>query len=152
MKRTLIMRYFSPLLVLLASNPALSDTSWQHYGGDAGGRRFSPHTEITPGNVGDLKLAWTFRTGDSSDGSEFAGTSSFKATPVLLDDTLYISTSFNRVIAIDSSTGKERWSFDPEVDFSSRYSEMFTSRGVSTWAGGEEGADCGSRIIFGTLD
>ena len=35
------------------------DVDWAHYGGDAGGQRFSPAAQITPANVRGLKVAWT---------------------------------------------------------------------------------------------
>ena len=63
-----------------------------------------------------------------------------------------VSTGFNRVYAVDPGTGKQIWRFDPKVDFSRRYSEMFTSRGVSAWQGPESEARCGSRVFLGTLD
>ncbi len=136
---------------MVAAEP---DPSWRHYGGDAGGKRFSPHDQITPANVATLRQAWVYRTGDASDGKRFPGKSTFKATPILNDDTLYLSTPFNRVIALDAATGEEIWAFDPEVDFSKRYAEMFTSRGVSVWSDGRatEEQPCRDRIILGTLD
>ncbi len=39
------------------------DVDWAHYGGDAGGQRFSPAAQITPANVRGLKVAWTYSTG-----------------------------------------------------------------------------------------
>jgi len=39
------------------------DTTWAHYGSDAGGTRYSFAQQINRTNVGQLKLAWTFRTG-----------------------------------------------------------------------------------------
>ena len=45
--------------------PAASQASaWEYWGGDRGGTRFSPLTQITPANVGNLVRAWDFRTGD----------------------------------------------------------------------------------------
>jgi len=43
-------------------------TEWPSYGGDPGGQRFVSQGEITRENVGRLELAWTFHTGDVSDG------------------------------------------------------------------------------------
>ena len=63
-----------------------------------------------------------------------------------------VSTPFNRVIALDPGTGEELWTFDPEVDFSRSYSEMFTSRGVSAWSGPAGDGACRSRVFLGTLD
>ena len=128
------------------------DDSWRHYGADPGGTRYSPHTQIDPANVGRLRQAWVYRTGDTSDGEDYPGRSSFKATPILFGDTLYVSTPFNRVIALDAATGAEVWSFDPEVDFSDSYAEMFTSRGVSLWSGRQPRDRCRSRVFLGTLD
>ena len=74
---------------------------WPTYGNDAGGTRYSPLTQIDRGNVGRLRVAWTYRTGES------AGTSghvAFEATPVVVDGTLYLSTPFGRVIALDPET------------------------------------------------
>jgi len=109
------------LLACTLASPAEPDASWRHYGADAGGTRFSPHSQINPGNVHELRQAWVYRTGDISDGERYPGESTFKATPVLHEDTLYLSTPFNRVVAINAATGTEVWTFDPGVNFSRRY-------------------------------
>ena len=58
--------------------------AWEHYGGDLAGTRFVPESLISRNNIGDLKLAWHFRTGDATDGEGYFGNrSSFKATPIL---------------------------------------------------------------------
>lgn len=128
------------------------DRSWQHYGGDAGGQRFSPHEQITVDNVDRLQRAWTYRTGDVSGTDRYPGTTSFKATPILFGDRLYLSTPFNRVISLNAATGELLWTFDPQIDFSDGFAEMYTSRGVSVWVGRDPNAVCGARIILGTLD
>ena len=38
------------------------NAEWSSYGADHGGTRFTSSTQITPGNISDLDLAWTFRT------------------------------------------------------------------------------------------
>ncbi len=141
------------LLLSLAApvdQPAM-DRSWQHYGGSLAGDRFSPHRQLNPDNVQHIQQAWQFRTGDAVDGSEHSRPSSFKATPILLDDLLYVVSGFNRVYALAPDTGELRWRFDPEVDFGKSYSELFTARGVSAWRGSGTG-HCASRIFLGTLD
>ena len=145
------------LLMLLActqASPAESDESWRHYGADAGGTRFSPHSQINPDNIHELRQAWVYRTGDFSDGERYPAKSTFKATPILHNDTLYLSTPFNRVIAINAATGTEVWTFDPRVNLSRSYAEMFTSRGVSLWSdsAAADNAPCRDRVILGTLD
>ncbi len=127
---------------------------WQHYGSSLKGDRYATPSSITPTSVEHLAAAWTYRTGDTSNGSEFDGNrSNFKATPVLIQDKLVFSTGFNRVIALEPATGKEIWVFDPDVDFSRSYSEMFTSRGVAVWVGVEDDSDqCRTRVFVGTFD
>ena len=45
---------------LAASQAAPSAGDWAAYGYDSGGGRFSPLTQITPANVSQLQLAWTY--------------------------------------------------------------------------------------------
>ena len=125
---------------------------WAEYGGDKGGLRHSPLTQINPDNVAHLERAWTYRSGDFFDGTTTLGPSSFQNTPIVVDGTLYFCTPTNRVIALDPETGAERWIFDPQVDVSNVYN--MNCRGVSTWLDPEraEGELCRRRIVTGTLD
>jgi quinoprotein glucose dehydrogenase len=137
----------------LRIEPGGGIAGWPEYGGDAGGTRYSPLAQITRENVEHLEVAWTYRTGDIADGSRSARKGSFEATPILFEGALYLSTPFNRVVAIDAETGDERWSFDPKIDLSVRYSD-FTSRGVAAWrdAARAPGEPCAARIFHGTND
>src|SRR5436190_18364951 len=81
-----------------------------------------------------LHVVWTYRTGDISDGSKYPRKSTFETTPILFGKILYLSTPFNRVIALDAESGAERWTFDPKIDRMVNYNEAFASRGVSAWA------------------
>ncbi len=152
------------LLVLLsgcgADGPASVDLSgptagWPKYGGDPGGRKYSPLTQITPDNVDALEVAWTFRHGDRSDGSDGRHPSAFTATPIVTHGTLYVCTPFNRVFALDPESGAVRWSFDPHVDLSKRGTHYpLTCRGVSHWEDPTRpsGEACRRRIFTGTTD
>ncbi|MDX2031394.1 MAG: pyrroloquinoline quinone-dependent dehydrogenase [Blastocatellia bacterium] len=122
---------------------------WPNYGRDPGGGRYSPLTQIHRNNVKQLKVAWTYHTGEAASSSPMRKYAAFEATPLMVDGTLYVSTPFNRVIALDARTGAERWVFDPKLDLSGRYSEA-TSRGVSTWRDPE--GKLGRRIYVATLD
>ncbi|HVG39691.1 MAG TPA: pyrroloquinoline quinone-dependent dehydrogenase, partial [Pyrinomonadaceae bacterium] len=122
-------------------------SGWPAYGRDAGGARYSPLSQINPGNVSRLKVAWSYRTGEAASTSSLRQKAAFEATPILLDGTLYLSTPYNRVIALDPATGVEKWVYDPQINLSKRYSEI-TSRGVAAWSGGKSG----KRIFFGTID
>lgn len=129
------------------------DETWSHYGADAGGTRFSALEQITRRNVTDLEIAWIYRTGELGEGMANAGELAFAATPILARDTLYLSTPTNIVVALDPTTGRERWRFDPRISRSERYAEVI-SRGVSSWIDAEapSTAHCAHRIFIGTLD
>jgi quinoprotein glucose dehydrogenase len=94
---------------------------WGWYGGDAGGSRYSPLDQINKTNVGQLKPAWELHVGDVSDGSNGRPKSEFEATPIVVAGTMYLSTPFNRVLAVDPETEKEKWTFDPKIDLRQRY-------------------------------
>ena len=128
-----------------------------------GGGHFTTAQQITTANIGRLAVAWEHRSGDvRADGANMLNAearsndmpkSGFMGTPIVVDDTLYYCTPFNRVFALDPATGKERWSFDPKVDMS--LEPLTNCRGVSYWRSAELSAEpkvCDSRIIFGTLD
>jgi quinoprotein glucose dehydrogenase len=111
-----------------------TDTNWPYYGGDAGGMRYSPLTQINSANVEKLKVAWVYHTGDVTDGKHGNNPrSGFETTPILVDGTLYLTTGFNRVIAIDPATGKQKWSYDPKIDLTWDYGDALVNRGVATW-------------------
>ena len=80
--------------------------------------RYSSLRQIDASNVAKLRVAWTFHTRDVSDGSNGWKRSGLETTPILVDGTLYLTTAFNRVIALDPSTGEQRWAFDPHIDLS----------------------------------
>jgi quinoprotein glucose dehydrogenase len=160
MSRHLTARAALGILALLALGclPALRRErevrgDWPAYGNDAGGGRYSPLAQIDRGNVGRLGVAWTYRTGEADDTSPARQRSAFEATPIVVDDTLYFSTPFNRVIALDPETGKERWVYDPRVD-RGRFFVTVTSRGVSTWLdpSRQAGQVCRRRIFVATID
>jgi quinoprotein glucose dehydrogenase len=101
-----------------------------------------------------LKVAWEYHTGDLSDGSGGRRVSAFETTPIVAHSTMYFSTPFNRVIALDPETGKERWSFDPKIDLRTPYSEGLINRGVTVWSdpSSVENDVCGRRIFLATID
>jgi quinoprotein glucose dehydrogenase len=139
------------------SSPQSSDRTfadWPYYGGDPGGSRYSPLTQINRTNVAQLKIAWEHHTGDLPDGSGSRRVSAFETTPIVAHGTMYFSTPFNRVIALDPETGKEKWSFDPKVDLSTPYSEGLINRGVTLWSdpSTSESVVCGRRIFLATID
>jgi quinoprotein glucose dehydrogenase len=126
---------------------------WTFYAGDAGGSRYSALDQINRGNVTGLKLAWELHTGDVSDGSDGRPKSEFETTPIVVAGTMFLSTPFNRVLAVDPETGRQIWSFDPKIDLRGRYSEGLVNRGVTFWSDPDgTSGPCRQRIFLATID
>jgi quinoprotein glucose dehydrogenase len=99
------------------------------------GAKYSPLKQIDLSNVSRLEQAWVFHSGDSYEGSRGGlrgKASAFETTPLFADSTLYITTAFGRVIALEPETGKQKWAFDPKVDIKAGYGD-FVNRGAATW-------------------
>src|SRR5262245_50209039 len=88
---------FAGVLVLRGDG----DDGWPSYGHDPGGGRFSPLTQVNAENVQRLEAAWVFHTGDVSTGEGGRQRSAFESTPLEVDGTLYVTTPFNKIIALD---------------------------------------------------
>ena len=124
---------------------------WPVYGGDPGGTRYSPLTQITRENVSRLEVAWTFHTGDVVEGSASHGKSAFEDTPILLGETLYVCSVKDRVFALDPETGAQRWVFDPGLRDPGTWN--FTCRGVAAWVDPtRDSGVCRRRLFLATLD
>ncbi len=146
--------------VATACGQAIDDTpgrgtgpaaGWPAYGGDAGGSRYSPLSDITPHTVGALRVAWTYHTGESPDAATRAHETAFQATPILDDGTLYLCSPDNRVHAVDAETGAGQFVYDPRIDY--RGSWSLTCRGVALWRGpASEDGICTRRVFVGTMD
>jgi len=136
-------------IVILASCILLSAADkdeWTTYGHDPGGQRYSPLDAINRDNVGKLKIAWTFRTGDAYQPKDGKPTA-FEATPLYVDDTLFLATPLGRAIAIDPVSGAQKWAYDSHVPKDAGYGD-YATRGVATWkAAGQQ-----RRIYMATID
>ena len=117
---------------------------WPVYGGDEGAQRYSPLEEITPDNVASLELAWEWTTGEREINDEQGNRirpGSFEATPLMLADTLYLSTPYHHAVALDAVTGRELWRFDPgttKVGAAGFGHPSFVHRGVAIWSAASE--------------
>jgi quinoprotein glucose dehydrogenase len=73
--------------------------TWYTFTGDLAAQKFATDTQITPANVSQLRIAWQLHTGDVSDGSGTLPATAWSATPLFVNDTLYMSTPFYRIFA-----------------------------------------------------
>jgi glucose dehydrogenase len=114
---------------------ACAQTDWPAYGHDPGGMRYSPLKQINAANVGKLRRAWTYHTGETGH--------QFETTPIVVGGTMYLSSQMGRVVALEPETGKEIWSYDPKIVRPKEH------RGVSYWPGDSRIAP---RIMIATGD
>ncbi len=133
------------------SLPAAID--WPAYGFDQVGTRFSPASQINAGNAHSLTLAWTYRTGEARPEFKTERQTEFETTPIVVDGSMYISTPLGRVIALDPTTGAERWVFDAHVDRAIDLGD-FATRGVTAWKDPSATPDalCAMRIYVAPVD
>ncbi len=130
---------------------------WTQVGGDPGGSRYSPLDQIDHRNVWRLERAWTWRHGDFARFPERRPLSGFHATPILLPEdaggSLVLCTPFNRLVALDPVSGKERWSFDPQIRVSKAPGPL-NCLGVTYWrdTAAPDARHCAHRILAGTSD
>ena len=120
-------------LALAQAGPA--PVEWRSWGGDAAQTKYSTASDITTANVRNLELAWTWRTVDRAMPEHDVRPGSFETTPLMIDDTLYVTTSFHRIAALDPETGRERWVFDPKTyeEGAPLTGTGFNSRGLAFW-------------------
>ena len=100
-------------------------------------------------------MVWSYRHGDFFEGRfplRENGGSAFESTPIVSDGRLFFTTPRNRVIALDAETGRELWSFDPGLDRSAAYANMWINRGVAHWRGPDVQGECAARVFLATLD
>jgi quinoprotein glucose dehydrogenase len=109
-------------------------------------------TGITRENVNHLEVAWTYRTGEADPRYATGKAASLEATPLVVEGMMYVGTPLGRVIALDPDTGRERWTFDPQIARNIPYGD-FANRGVSTWLDESAplNAPCRRRIYAATV-
>jgi len=110
--------------------------NWLTYGRTYAEQRFSELAHVNDGNIRQLGLAWATEL-DTARGQE--------ATPIVVDGVMYTSTAWSKVLALDASTGKVLWQFDPHNEGSKGAHACcdVVNRGVAVWKG---------RVYVGTID
>ncbi|RYF08806.1 MAG: membrane-bound PQQ-dependent dehydrogenase, glucose/quinate/shikimate family [Comamonadaceae bacterium] len=88
---------------------------WHAYGRTGHGQRFSPLQQIKPDNASQLKMAWEFRTGDVRGRDGDPEETTYEVTPLKVGNRLFLCTPHQLVIALDATTGRELWRYDPKM-------------------------------------
>jgi quinoprotein glucose dehydrogenase len=118
---------------------ATPEADWRVTGGDPGNSRYSSLSQINRANVGQLRVAWVYHTGDATAGER----SEIQATPIVVDGILYTTTPALAVVALRGDNGALLWRFDPFAGRTREPREAHVNRGVAFWARGRD-----RRIFF----
>jgi quinoprotein glucose dehydrogenase len=101
-----------------AAAGAAADGDWPMLGQNAAGHRFSPLTQIRAANVASLRLAWKYDMMRPGESLTSAATPTAPArprmsqiTPLVVNGRMYLTTPFNRAVALEPETGREIWSY-----------------------------------------
>ena len=134
------MRVARLLAILAVIGGCGRDTAgdWLAAGSDRGNTRYSPLRQIDRDNVADLRVAWTYRTGDLP-----ATGGQIQATPIIVDGILYTTTPSLAVVALRGDSGTLLWRFEPPASRSRGPSWSQVNRGVVYWADGDD-----ARILY----
>ena len=99
---------------------------WGVVGGDAGLSKYSALDQINQENVVELEVVWQYRTFDEG--------TSMSCNPIVHDGIMYVSSPKLKAIALDASTGKELWRFDPFGELEVKGS----NQGLTFWEDGDD--------------
>ena len=114
-------------------------TDWRSANYDDTANRYSPLDQITPQNVATLQQAWSFHMKPA----DFTGAlREDEAIPIVIGNTMYLSTPYGAIHALDATTGTEKWTFRlPNNDRPAK-------RGIAYWPGGD---GVPPSLVFGGL-
>ncbi|WP_454281038.1 membrane-bound PQQ-dependent dehydrogenase, glucose/quinate/shikimate family [Sphingomonas sp. Marseille-Q8236] len=132
----------APGMVFAAHEANERPSDWSAYGRTTRGDRFAPFTQINRSNVDQLKVAWTFRTGDRGPGVD-------QNTPLQIGNTIYSCSPNDHIAALDADTGVVRWRYrsGAQAPFWQR------CRALGYYDAGVGAAGlCAKRIINTTID
>ena len=106
---------------------------WRSYGGDAGSTRYAPLDQIARDNVGDLEIAWRWKTDNFGPRPDY----NYQATPLMVGGTLYVTAGTGRdVVAIDAATGETLWLWRYDEGERGDRAPRKNHRGVAYWTDG----------------
>ncbi len=144
----LLLSFLLTLFVACKDHSAKNTTDygeWRNYAGNKEGMRYTSDTTITPSNVKNLKVAWTF----SSNDKDSLNRSQNQCNPIIVDGVLYGTSPKSKLLALDATTGKAKWIFDPSKADSSMATDPMRFfkiiRGVTYW---EDEAKENQRIFY----
>ena len=137
------------LVIFLLATVSLAAQQWPHYAGDQAASHYSPLEQITAANVTKLAIAWEWKPNEKVLPQFGTRPGAFQNTPLVIDNVMYLSTPYNQVAALDATTGKELWRYDPKAyeDGQPPNGQGFAHRGVVAWRDREPAAHLHQRAL-----
>ncbi|MEY4636551.1 MAG: hypothetical protein RJA55_2349 [Acidobacteriota bacterium] len=167
--------------------PSTARGEWPAYGGDLASTKYSPLDQITAANFASLRIAWRAQSPDGflsltlPDGTEWSADSklifdelnrldpkrwrdgqppfvqNYKATPLMVNGTVYVNTAASVGAAYDARTGALKWVYNPKSYESgtTTLTLRWNQRGVAYWTDPSTSLRAGGsdeRIYWGTGD
>ncbi|WP_237134078.1 pyrroloquinoline quinone-dependent dehydrogenase [Pseudohongiella sp. O18] len=130
------------LILTSADQAGAQQQEWTSYGSDLTSSKYVPLQQINAENVGELQIAWMWETPDNElfQSRSDVSAAEYKSTPLMVNGTLYVSTSLGQVGAVDALTGEELWTFDTGSWQRGRHPNFNNNhRGVAWWDDGVDG-------------
>ena len=135
---------------LVGAQEPVGMIEWPYVGSEQAHTKYSAAEEITTANVGELEIVWQWEPNETPLAEYGTQPGAFQATPIMIDNVLYLSTMYMRVVALDAETGKELWNFDPKA-----YEGVpkgvpptgFKHRGIAYWSDGSD-----TRVFLNSRD
>ncbi len=141
MKRICAIAIVASTALLGAQDRRAEMVEWPYVGSEQTHTKYSPAEDITAANVDQLEIAWEWEVGELPLPEYGTRPGSFETTPLMIDNVLYLSTMYTRVVALNAETGEELWAFDPRAyEGGSRGASAggFKHRGVAFWREGDD--------------
>ena len=127
-KLTLALAITTTVAVVGDAQAPKTATDWQSTNFDETSNRYSPLDQITPSNVSTLERVWSFHVKPAT----YTGRSrEMEAIPLVVGNTIYLTSPYGAIHALDATTGAERWKFAlPNNDLPAK-------RGIAYWPGAD---------------
>src|SRR2546430_15203320 len=104
----LVFSLFVGIAFMLPAQPATT-FDWPSYGNDPGAMRYVDLNQINTTNVSSLAPAWVFHT------TVMSPSTSFESQPIVVNNTMYVTSPHGHVFALDPSSGALKWTFNPDI-------------------------------------
>jgi len=130
-------------VIAVGVSVAAQGPDWSAVGHDPGGTKFSSLTQVTPDNVSQLAVAWTYDTGDPATGRGYS------ITPLVINDVMFLPVRGSVIVALQADSGRELWTSDlADLDGIGPNPSAGT-RGISYWPGT---AGVAPRVVIATAN